>query len=237
MREESSIETNNKSAVTDTTVNEAEKIVKKVFNKIESYAKPDKTPIKKFTAVDTSTKKPSITSSSINAIENETNKKKKPLKKPIKGEEDDDDDILGDSLDDDDDDDDEDEEILNDDDDDNEKDSEAEEDEDEKVDGSEHENHEDEDEKGEIEDLDDDDDEEDAVISALVYDEKENGKKKGKVKKYNQFSEAYDDDSNYELGLPQLLAENRHSRSNRHIKETRFLGLIFMLVPFCIRIE
>ncbi|XP_068972140.1 uncharacterized protein [Bombus flavifrons] len=232
MRGESSIETNNKSAVTDTTVNEAEEIVKKVFNKIESYAKPDKTPTKKFTTSDTNRRKPGIASSSINEIENETNKKKKPLRKLIKGEEDDDDDILGDSLDDDDD-------ILgdslddDDDDDDNEKDSEAEEDEDEKVDGSEHE---DEDEKGEIEDLDDDDDEEDAVISALVYDEKENGKRKGKVKKYHQSSEAYDDDSDYELGLVRLLAGNRHPRSNRHTKETRFLSLIFMLVPFYIRI-
>ncbi|XP_033356324.1 mitotic apparatus protein p62-like [Bombus vosnesenskii] len=222
MSGEGNIEINEESAATDTTGSEAEEIVTQVSNKIASYTKPDKTPIKKFTAVDTSTKKPSITSSSINAIENETNKKKKPSKKPIKGEEDDDDDILEDSLDDDDDDDDEDEEILNDDDDDNEKDSEAEEDEDEKVDGSEHENHEDEDEKGEIEDLDDDDDEEDAVISALVYDEKENGKKKGKVKKHHQSSEAYDDDSDYELGLTGLLARSRHSRDNRQSKEMRF---------------
>ncbi|XP_060817376.1 nucleolin-like [Bombus pascuorum] len=215
MREENSIETINKSAVTDATVNEAEEIVKKVFNKIESYAKPDKTPTEKFTTSDTNTGKPGIASSSINEIENERSKKKKPLRKPIKGEEDDDDDILGDSLDDDDDDDDEDEEILNDDDDDDEKDNEAEEDEDEKVDGSEHE-------KGEIEDLDDDDGEEDAVISALVYDEKENGKKMGKVKKHHQTSEAYDDDSDYELGLTGLLARSRHSRGSRQSKETRF---------------
>ena len=195
MWEESSIEINNKTVVTDTTVNEAEEIVKTVFfNKIESYAKPDKTPTKKFTTSGTNTRKPGIASSSINEIENEKSKKKKPLRKPIQDEEDDDDDeILEDSMDNDGGDDDEDEDIFNDDEDDNEKDSEAEEDEDEKVDGSEHENHEVEDEKGEIEDLDDDDDEEDAMISALVYDENENGKKQGKVKKHHQFSVAYDE--------------------------------------------
>ncbi|XP_012346363.1 coiled-coil domain-containing protein 1-like isoform X2 [Apis florea] len=197
---------------TETTVKEV--AVTEASNKI---AKPDKTPTKKLT------KKPSeVTSSSINAIENEADKRRKPLrKKPVKGEEDDDDDILGDGLDDDDDEDDEDEEILSDDEDDDEKNSEEEEEEDEKNDESE--NHEDEDEKAEIEDLDDDDDEEeDAVISALVYDDKEDGKKKGKVKKHDQSSETDDDDSDYGLGLTGLLARNRHSRNNRQSKEMRF---------------
>ncbi|KOX73645.1 hypothetical protein WN51_13723 [Melipona quadrifasciata] len=205
--EEGSAEASEESAVLDAAANETEAVVAEVSNKIVSHAKPDKTPTKKFTASDANRKKPSVTSSSINAIENETNKKKKYAKKPVKGAEDDDDDILEDSLDDEDDDD-EDEEILSD------KDNEEEEDEDENI-GSEHENHEDEDEKAEIEDLDDDDDEEeDAVISALVYDEKENGKKKGKVKKHHQSSEAYDDDSDYELGLTGLLARSRHSRNS-----------------------
>ncbi|KAK1131338.1 hypothetical protein K0M31_017625 [Melipona bicolor] len=208
--EEGSAEASEESAVLDAAANETEAVVAEVSNKIVSHAKPDKTPTKKFTAsTDANRKKPSVTSSSVNAIENETNKKKKHAKKPVKGTEDDDDDILEDSLDDDDDDD-EDEEILSED----EKDNEEEEDEDENI-GSEHENHEDEDEKAEIEDLDDDDDEEeDAVISALVYDEKENGKKRGKVKKHHQSSEAYDDDSDYGLGLTGLLARSRHSRNS-----------------------
>ncbi|PBC34376.1 hypothetical protein APICC_08169 [Apis cerana cerana] len=213
--EESINEADDESVDTDTTIKEA--TVTEPSNKI---AKPDKAPTKKFTV--SSTKKPSVTSSSINAIENEANKKRKPLRKPVKGgEEDEDDDILGEGLDDDDDDDDEDEEILSDDDDEDEKNSEEEEEEGEKNDESE--NHEDEDEKAEIEDLDDDDDEEeDAVISALVYDDKEDGKKKGKVKKHDQSSEADDDDSDYGLGLTGLLARNRHSRNNRQSKEMRF---------------
>lgn len=203
-------EADDESVDTDTTIKEA--TVTEPSNKI---AKPDKAPTKKFTVSNISTKKPSVTSSSINAIENEANKKRKPLRKPVKGgEEDEDDDILGDSLDDDDDDDD-DEEILSDDEDEDEKNSEEEEDE--KNDESE--NHEDEDEKAELEDLDDDDEEEDAVISALVYDDKEDGKKKGKVKKHDQSSEADDDDSDYGLGLTGLLARNRN---NRQSKEMRF---------------
>ena len=204
--EESVDEAGDGSVDTDTTIKEA--TVTEPSNKI---AKPDKAPTKIFAVSDTSTKKPSVTSSSINAIENEANKKRKPLRKPVKdGEEDDD--ILGDSLDDDDDDDDEDEEILSDDEDEDEKNSEEEEGE---------KNDEDEDEKAEIEDLDDDDDEEeDAVISALVYDDKEDGKKKGK--KQDQSSEADDDDSDYGLGLTGLLARNRHSRNNRRSKEMRF---------------
>ncbi|XP_001121344.2 mitotic apparatus protein p62 [Apis mellifera] len=207
--EESVDEAGDGSVDTDTTIKEA--TVTEPSNKI---AKPDKAPTKIFAVSDTSTKKPSVTSSSINAIENEANKKRKPLRKPVKdGEEDEADDILGDSLDDDDDDDDdEDEEILSDDEDEDEKNSEEEEGE---------KNDEDEDEKAEIEDLDDDDDEEeDAVISALVYDDKEDGKKKGK--KQDQSSEADDDDSDYGLGLTGLLARNRHSRNNRRSKEMRF---------------
>ncbi|XP_017890930.2 mitotic apparatus protein p62-like [Ceratina calcarata] len=189
--------------------NEAEEIVTEASNKIISVVKPEKTPTKKFTVSDK--KKPSITSTSINAIDNGVNKKK-PLKKPVKIEDDEDDeDLLADDLDDDDD---EEEELLSDDDDD-EKDNEDDDDEDEKVDESE--NHkdedEDEDEKGEIEDLDDDDDEEeDAVISAFVDDD---GKKKGKVKKHQELYETDEDDSDYGLGLTGLLARSRHSRSSR----------------------
>ncbi|XP_076760830.1 uncharacterized protein LOC143429210 isoform X2 [Xylocopa sonorina] len=211
--EESNTELEDQPTAIDTTANEADEIVSQVSNKIASYAKPEKIPTKKFTVSDADKKKPSITSTSINAIQNEANKKKKPLRKPVKGEEDDDDDFLGDELDDDDDD--EDEELLSDDDD---KDSE-EDDEDEKVDASNHENHEDEDEKAEVDELDDDDDEEDAVISALVYDEKEDGKKKGK--KQHQASEADYDDSDYGLGLSGLLARSRHSRNSRQSKEMK----------------
>ncbi|XP_076176553.1 uncharacterized protein LOC143151365 [Ptiloglossa arizonensis] len=213
--------------ITDAISNEAEEIVTEASNKIAAHAKPAKAPANKLTMSEVSKKKPSIASNSINAIENETNKKKKPLRKPVKGDEDDDDDILGTDLDDDDDDD-EDEEILNDDDDENDSDEEEE-------DEKEHENNEDEDEKGdEVEDLvdddddddvdDDDDDAEDAVISALVYDEKENGKK-GKVKKNHQTTDADDgddDDADYGFGLSGLLARSRYSRSGRQSKVMRF---------------
>ncbi|CAK9826042.1 hypothetical protein ANTRET_LOCUS3952 [Anthophora retusa] len=220
--EENSTEAEEESAATDTTANDAEELVTVASNKIASFSKPDKTPTKKFTTSEVSKKKPSITSTSVNAIDNEANKKKKPLRKPVKGSEDDDDDLLGGELDDDDeDDDDEDEEILDDDDDD-EKDSEEEEDEDEKIDETEQGTHEDED-KTEVDDLDDDDDdeEEDALISALAYDEKEDGKKKGKVKKHHDLSETDEDDSDYGLGLTGLLARSRHSRNNRQSKEMR----------------
>ncbi|CAL7936739.1 unnamed protein product [Xylocopa violacea] len=216
VEEESNTEAGDQPTAADTTANEAEETVSQVSNKIASYAKPDKVPTKKFTVPDAGKKKPSITSTSINAIQNEADKKKKPLKKPVKGEEDDDDDLLGDELDDDDD---EDEELLSDDDDDD-KDSEEDDDDDEKVGASNHGNHEDEDEKAEVEELDDDDDEEDAVISALVYDEKEDGKKK-KGKKQDQTSEADYDDSDYGLGLTGLLARSRHSRNSRQSKEMK----------------
>ncbi|XP_076675928.1 uncharacterized protein LOC143373035 isoform X2 [Andrena cerasifolii] len=198
---------------TDTTANEAEEIATEASNKIALYAKPPKAPAKKLTVPEASKKKPSITSTSINAIENDTNKKKKPLRKPVKVEDEDVDDLLGD--DDLDDDDDEDEELLDDDDD--ERDEVEEDDDDEK----DHEGNEDDDEKAEeIEDLDDDDDdEEDAMISALVYDEKEGGKKR-KVKKNHQTSDE-DDDSDYGLGLPGLLARSRHSRNGRQSKVMR----------------
>ncbi|XP_033321575.2 uncharacterized protein LOC117217836 [Megalopta genalis] len=197
-------------------VNLSEEIVTEPSNKVVAYTKPGKFPSKKATVVPEANKKPSLASTSINAIENETDKKKK--KKPLKGGDDDDDDDI---LDDDDDDDDEEEELLGADDD--EKDSEEEDDdEDEKGEGSEQEYGEDEDEKAEdLEDLDDDDDDEeaeDAVISALVYDDKEDAKKR-KVKKSHESSEADDDD--YELGLSGLLARSRHSRSGRQSNVVR----------------
>nr|XP_034171821.1 mitotic apparatus protein p62-like isoform X1 [Osmia lignaria] len=213
--EEGSGEEDYESASVDTTG--SDEIVTESSNKIASYAKPDKLPTKKFTAPAANKKKPTVTSSSINAIQSGTNEKKKPLKKkPVKGDDDDDDDdILGDDLDDDDD---EEEELLDDDDEDEKY---SEEDDDEKVEETEHESNEDEDEKTEVEELDDDDDEEDAVISALVYDEKEDGKKKGKVKKHTQSSETEDDDLDYEMGLSGLLARSRHSKSSRQSKVMR----------------
>lgn len=83
-------------AATDTTANEAEEIVTEASNKIASYAKPAKVPAKKLNVQEVNKKKPSIMSSSINAIESDANKKKKPLRKPVEEEDDDDDDILED---------------------------------------------------------------------------------------------------------------------------------------------
>ncbi|XP_076642225.1 uncharacterized protein LOC143353016 [Halictus rubicundus] len=185
-------------------------------NKVVAYAKPGKLPTKK--VVLQVNKVPSLTSASINAIETETDQKKKPAKKPVKGDNEDDDDDDDDILDDDDDDDDEEAELLSGDDD--EKDTEEEDEYEDEKEVTEQENAEEDDEKAEdLEDLDDDDDEaEDAVISALVYDEKDNAKKR-KVKKNHESSEADDDD--YELGLSGLLARSRHSRSGRRSKVIR----------------
>ncbi|XP_076394425.1 uncharacterized protein LOC100880821 [Megachile rotundata] len=198
-------ESNTEEEIESVTEVASEEVISESSNKVISVAKPEKVPTKKVTSPETIKKKPTITSSSINAIQSDNSEKKPQKAKPVKDEEDED--LLDDDLDDDDD---EDEELLNDDED--EKDSEED---DEKVEEAEHE---DEDEKSEVEELDDDDDEEDAVISALVYDEKEDGKKKGKVKN-PQTSEAEDDDLDYGLGLSGLLA--RHSKSSRQSKVMR----------------
>ncbi|XP_076620022.1 uncharacterized protein LOC143341182 [Colletes latitarsis] len=230
--------------VTDTASNGVEEIITDASNKIATYAKPAKTSTNKLTMSEANKKKPSVPSNSINAIENETNKKK-PLNKPVKDDDDGDDDILGTDLDDDDDDDDgdndnddddddddDDEEILADVGDENDSDEGEEYNQDEEGE-KEHENDEDEDEKAEDvdaliddDDDDDDDDAEDAVISALVYDEKEDGKK-NKIKKDHQANNADDDDddddddADYGLGISGLLARNRHSRSGRQSKVMR----------------
>ncbi|XP_076276448.1 uncharacterized protein LOC143207171 isoform X2 [Lasioglossum baleicum] len=200
-------------------VNEFEDTVTETSNKVLAYAKPGKLPTKKVT-VPQINKKPSLTSTSINAIETETDQKKKPVKKPVKGDDDDNDDNDDDDDDDDDDildDDDEEAELLSDDD---EKDSEEEDEYEDEKEETEQGNAEDEDEKAEdLDDLvDDDDEEEDAMISALVYGDKENVKKR-KVKKNDESSDADDDD--YELGLSGLLARSRHSRGGRQSKVMR----------------
>ncbi|KAI4504225.1 hypothetical protein M0802_000696 [Mischocyttarus mexicanus] len=155
-------------------------------------------------------KKPSITASSINAINDDT--KKKPLKKPIKDENDEDD------LSDDDDDDDLDD--LDDDDDDLEDDEDEEDDADAEK-HEEEEEEEDEDEKTEdLDDLDDDDDEEeDAVISALVEDHKPKGKKNKIVKNQQQPSHPEEEEEDYSIGITDFLARKKQNgRQSRIMK-------------------
>nr|XP_031839879.1 coiled-coil domain-containing protein 1 [Nomia melanderi] len=103
--EDTTEEDSDEFSVTEPTANESLEIVTEASNKVLAYAKPGKFPTKKVTA-GANKKKPSLTSASVNAIENETDQKRKPPKKPVKPD-DDDDDILGDieDLDDDDDDD------------------------------------------------------------------------------------------------------------------------------------
>ncbi|XP_012541064.1 coiled-coil domain-containing protein 1 [Monomorium pharaonis] len=193
-------------------------------NKIVYTAKPDKAPtvnkVKKGVIGDK--KKPTVTSTSVNAIHDP----EKPAKKPIKDEDDeddDDDDILDD--DDEDIDDDEDDEILDDDDDDDKDDEEDEdeEDEDKLDDDKEVEHDDDEDEKAEDlaildddDDDDDDDEEEDAVLSALIGTGK--SKKSKENTKTNQTNIDKHDDEDYGFGL---LARERHSSKNRQSKITR----------------
>ncbi|KAL0101919.1 hypothetical protein PUN28_018463 [Cardiocondyla obscurior] len=180
-------------------------------NKIMYIARPDKNPtankVKKGVIGDK--KKPTVTSTSVNAIHDPD---QKPGKKPIKNE-DDDDDILGD---DDDLEDDEDDEVLDVDDDD--KDDEEEDDEDEyKLDDEKHDD-DDEDEKAEdLADLDDDsDEEEDAMLSALIGTGK--SKKSKENIKTNQTNVHKHDDEDYGLGF---LARKRPSSENYQSNITR----------------
>ncbi|KYQ52747.1 Replicase polyprotein 1a [Trachymyrmex zeteki] len=190
-------------------------------NKIVYTAKPDKAPIVNKVKKGNK-KKPTVTSTSVNAIHDS----EKPAKKPIKDEDDDDDDDI---LDDDDDDLDEDD-SLEDDDDDDKDDEDDDEDEDEenddKLDDNEkHEEHDDDDEGEKAEDFadldddDDDDEEEDAMLSALI----DNGKKKKskentKSNQTNVEHDGYEDDYDLEFGF---LGRKRHSSENRQSKITR----------------
>ncbi|XP_014467433.1 PREDICTED: acidic leucine-rich nuclear phosphoprotein 32-related protein 1-like [Dinoponera quadriceps] len=196
----------------DTNNENQEEEVTEASNQIVFYAKPDKVgqlpqtnKVKK--GVVGNKKKPTVTSTSINAID----EPEKPAKKPIKDEDDEDDD---------DDDDDDEDDILDDDDDDDEvlddeydKDDEDEEDEDKHEDDEKHEEFDDEDEKAEdLSDLDDDDDdeEEEAMLTAIMGSGK-NSKNKGDT---TNGSNEYD----YSLGF---LARKRHPGGNRQSKITR----------------
>ncbi|KAI4493713.1 hypothetical protein M0804_001889 [Polistes exclamans] len=162
-------------------------------------------------------KKPSITASSINAINDDT--KKKPLKKPIKDEnneddllDDDDDDLV--DLDDDDDDDLEDDEDEEDD-----ADADKHEEEEEEEEGEEEEENEDE-KNVDLDDLDDDDDEEeDAVLSALVQDDYKHKGKKNKVVTNQQQSSHHEDDD-YSIGITDFL-----SRKKQDGRQSRIMRL------------
>ncbi|EFN82433.1 coiled-coil domain-containing protein 1 [Harpegnathos saltator] len=192
--------------------------VTEASNKIVFFVKPDKVEqslnkVKK--GVVGNKKKPTVTSTSINAID----EPEKPAKKPIKNEEHEDDDDDDDDDEDDilDDEDDEDDEIL---DDEYDKDDEDEDEDDEdKLDDEKHEDlDDDEDEKAEdLSILDDDDDEEeDAMLTAIM------GTGKNKKGKGDTTSETNtdEDDSDYGLGLD-FLARKRHPEGNRQSKITR----------------
>lgn len=204
--ETESVDNNNE----DITDENQEEEVTESSNKIVYYAKPDKVelPNKVKKGVIGDKKKPTVTSTSINAID----EPEKPAKKPIKDEnedEDDDDDDEDAILDDDDDDD----EIL-DDDDDYDKDDEDEEDED-KFDDEKFDD--DEDEKAEdFDDLDDEDDEEDeAMLTAIMGTGKNKKNNKGDTTKGPNA-----DEDDYGLGLG-FLARKRHLEGNRQSKITR----------------
>ncbi|XP_012235611.1 aspartic and glutamic acid-rich protein [Linepithema humile] len=197
--------------IDESTVESQEQITE-ASNKIAYLAKPDKdtanNDVKK--GVIGEKKKPTVTSTSVNAIHDP----EKPVKKPIKDENnenaDDDDDLLDDD-DDDEDDEDEDEDI--DDDDDKDDEDENEEDED-KIEDEKHEEQEyDEDEK-DLADLadDDDDEEEEAVLNAFMQTGKSK-KDKGNAK--NQT----DTDEDYSV---EFLARKRHPSESRQSKITRF---------------
>ncbi|XP_011880362.1 PREDICTED: protein PFC0760c [Vollenhovia emeryi] len=192
-------------------------------NKIVYTAKPDKAPtankVKKGVVSDK--KKPTVTSTSVNAIHDP----EKPAKKPIKDEDDEDDDD-DDILDDDDEEiEDEDDDVLDDDDDDDDKDDEDEDEEDEdKLDDEKHEEHDDdEDEKAVdladlVDDDDDDDEEEDSMLSALIGTGK--SKKSKEETKTNQTNVHKHGDEDDDLAL-ELFGRKRHSSEHRQSKITR----------------
>lgn len=206
---------------TEDNTDENKEQVTESSNKVVYTARPDKEPNKVKKGVIGDKKKPTVTSTSVNAIHDP----EKPAKKPIKDEDDDDDDDI---LDDDDEDvDDEDDEILeDDDDDDDDKDDEEEDEEDEdKVSNENHEEHDDDDEYEKADDLadlddddDDDDDEEDAMLSALIGTGKSKSSKEDT--KANQTNIHKHDNKDYGLGLG-FLARERHSNGTRQSKITR----------------
>ncbi|RLU15647.1 hypothetical protein DMN91_011401 [Ooceraea biroi] len=190
--------------------------VTEASNKIVYITKPDKgTTNKVKKGVTNQKKKPSVTSTSVNAIENV----EKPVKRPIKDEEDDDD-ILEDDEDDIDEEEEEDDEPLDDDDD---KYDEDEEDEDELDDEKNEEHDDDEDLKAEdLDDLDDDDDEEeDTMLSALIGTGKSKKDKGNSTTSSPADSDEDDSDEDYDdLGLD-FLARKRHPSGTRQSKVTR----------------
>ncbi|XP_032670174.1 protein PFC0760c-like [Odontomachus brunneus] len=206
--ETESVDNNNEDIIEE---NQEEEVTE-ASNKIVFYAKPDKgeqPPNKVKKGVVGDKKKPTVTSTSINAID----EPEKPSKKPIKDEdenEDDDDDDEDAILDDDDEDDDE---VL---DDDYDKDDEDEDEDDEdKLDDEKFDD--DEDEKAEdFDDLDDEDDEEDeAMLTAIMG----TGKNK-KNNKGDTINKPNVDEDDYGLGLG-FLARKRHPEGNRQSKITR----------------
>lgn len=208
---------------TEDNTDENKEQVTESSNKIVYTARPDKEPNKVKKGVIKDKKKPTVTSTSVNAIHDP----EKPAKKPIKDEDNEDDDDDDDILDDDDEDvDDEDDEILDDDDDDDDdKDDEEEDEEDEdKLDNEKHEEHDDDEyEKADLADLvddddDDDDEEEDAMLSALIGTGKSKNSKEDT--KTNQTNIHKHDNEDYGLGLG-FLARERHSNETRQSKITR----------------
>ncbi|KAL2729980.1 putative WRKY transcription factor protein 1 isoform X1 [Vespula maculifrons] len=160
-------------------------------------------------------KKPSITSSSINAINDDIKKKnkKKPVKKPIE-DEDEDDDVL-----DDDDDDDDDLDDLNDDDDDDD-DEDEDDDFNDNEEGQDVDSDEDDEKTDDLDDLDDDDDEEeDAVLSALVEDDKPKVKKNKIITNKGQSSRPVEEDD-YSIGITDFL-----SRKKQDGRQSRIMRL------------
>ncbi|XP_020292027.1 coiled-coil domain-containing protein 1-like [Pseudomyrmex gracilis] len=201
---------------TEGSTDENQEQVTEASNKVTYIAKPNPTSVNKVKkGVVGEKKKPTVTSTSVNAIHDS----EKPPKKPVKDEEDEDDDLDDDDiLDDDDDDlDDEDDDILDDDDD--KDDEELDEENDDKVDDEKHEeDDDDENEKAEdfVDDLDDDDDEEeDAMLSALISTGKS---KKNTEKATNQTIAGKHNNENDGLDL---LARERHPSGNRQSKITR----------------
>jgi len=178
-------------------------------NKIQYYAKPDKGTNKVKKGV-TNQKKPTVTSTSMNAIDDV----EKPVKRPIKDEEDDDDILEEDE--DEEEEEEEDEEPVDDDEDD--KYDEEDEDESDESEKQGEQDDDDEDVKAEdLDDLDDDDEdeEEDSMLSALI----DTGK--SKKDKENSTSSSEDDDDDYDdLGLD-FLARKRYFSGNRQSRIMR----------------
>ncbi|XP_070150695.1 protein starmaker-like [Polyergus mexicanus] len=192
--------------------------VTEASNKVTYLAKPNKATTNKVKKGVIGQKKPSVTSTSVNAIHDP----EKPAKRPIKDEYDedvDDDDILGD--DDDEDDDDDDDEVLDDDDEDK---NDVYEDNEDKPDDEKHTEHydddDDDDEKAEelaeLDDDDDDDEEEDAMLSALM----DTGKKK--KNKGNTTSQTNADKQNEDYSSELDFLARKHPDGNRQSKLTRF---------------